>query len=181
VTSEIPGTRRAQCGIYEALWLARLHAVSAHALYLHIPFCARKCAYCDFLSWQTSRGDACLRDYVDALVRQIEEAGAAGLLAGVETAYVGGGTPSLLGADLLGRVVRTVREHAPRVQVEHAVIEGWYHDKEADLKPFADIFRVADAFRCYDVRFEFNSASTLSRAAHVLTLDHEMKPGCAGL
>lgn len=74
-----------------------------------------------------------------------------------------------------------LREYAPRVQIEHAVIEGWYHAPDTDLTPFANIFRVADAFRCYDVRFDFNSSSTLGRAAHLLTLDVGMKEGCRGL
>ena len=90
----------------EEVWEARLERASAYALYLHVPFCARKCAYCDFASWATAPDDALMARYADALTRQVDEAESLGLLEGVQTGYIGGGTPSLLGADSLGRVVR---------------------------------------------------------------------------
>ena len=77
----------------------------ASALYLHIPFCARKCAYCDFSSWATPAGDGLLGAYAHALGEQLEEAASLGLLEGCRTAYVGGGTPTLLGGKDLGRLV----------------------------------------------------------------------------
>lgn len=67
-------------------------------LYLHVPFCVRKCAYCDFCSVATPREDPVLDAYVGAIARQLDELACAGLLAGVRTGYVGGGTPSMLGA-----------------------------------------------------------------------------------
>ena len=88
------------CGIYEALWLARLHLSSARALYIHIPFCARKCAYCDFSSWATAKGDSLMGEYQRSITMMVEQAREAGLLDGCETAYVGGGTPTLLGPRL---------------------------------------------------------------------------------
>ena len=86
-------------------WDARLSRASAYSLYIHVPFCARKCAYCDFASWATKREDPLMRTYAEALVKQVGEAEAIGLLDGVATGYVGGGTPSLLGADALGVLV----------------------------------------------------------------------------
>ncbi len=85
------------------------------ALYLHIPFCARKCAYCDFTSWATPEGDPLMGSYVTALDIQMGQAADAGLLGGCETAYVGGGTPTLLGVGKLGLLLHEVREHAPGV------------------------------------------------------------------
>ena len=95
-------------------WRARLSASGADALYLHIPFCARKCAYCDFASWATARGDALSRRYAEALERQVEEVSCLGLLTECETAYIGGGTPTFLG-EALGGLVRCVTRCAPRV------------------------------------------------------------------
>lgn len=83
-----------------SLWRLRLEQPGAHSLYLHIPFCARKCAYCDFASWETQRDDGLLLSYRDALMSQIAEACELGLLDDVRTAYVGGGTPTMLGEDL---------------------------------------------------------------------------------
>lgn len=86
-------------------WEARLERASAYALYLHVPFCAQKCAYCDFASWATRRGDSLMSAYTDALVSQVRELEDIGALEGLRTVYIGGGTPSLLGAPALGRLV----------------------------------------------------------------------------
>lgn len=63
-------------------------------LYLHIPFCARKCAYCDFLSFP--QGEDAQQNYVDKLKEEIRAAGAACREYTVSTVFVGGGTPSVL-------------------------------------------------------------------------------------
>jgi oxygen-independent coproporphyrinogen-3 oxidase len=74
-------------------------------LYVHIPFCARKCFYCDFLSF--AQADASAIDaYADALVFEIERQGEIygnGFLA--DSVFLGGGTPSLLSAAQLARVL----------------------------------------------------------------------------
>ncbi|BDG61443.1 radical SAM family heme chaperone HemW [Caldinitratiruptor microaerophilus] len=96
------------------------------ALYVHIPYCPRKCLYCDFNSHAgTARAEH--EAYVAALEREMEHwarrfasgrlpAPAPGFPAGdpvVPTVFVGGGTPTQLDADLLARVVRRVRELFP--------------------------------------------------------------------
>ena len=96
-------------------WRERLSSAGIDALYLHVPFCARKCAYCDFASWATTRGDVLPRRYAEALERQVEQVSHLGLLDGCETAYVGGGTPTLLG-EALGGLVRCVMECAPGIR-----------------------------------------------------------------
>lgn len=77
-------------------------------LYLHVPFCARKCAYCDFASAATAREDPRMAAYVSSLAFMVRAIGAAGLFDGLATAYVGGGTPTLLGADVLAGLISTV-------------------------------------------------------------------------
>ena len=104
----------ASCGIYEALWLARLHHASAQALYMHLPFCVHKCLYCDFASWTTPKNDPLIDAYVSSLVRLFDEAVAIGLLEGCETAYIGGGTPTLAGSALAG-LVSSIRAGLPRL------------------------------------------------------------------
>ena len=89
-----------------SVWEARLERASAYALYLHVPFCAQKCAYCDFSSWPTRRDDPLMAAYAEALARQVDEAESLGLLEGAETGYIGGGTPTLLGAEPLGLLAR---------------------------------------------------------------------------
>lgn len=74
-----------------------------------------------------------------------------------------------------------IHKYSPGTLVEHAVLDGWFFDPEADRQPLSGALRISDAFRCYDVKFEFNSASTLGRATAMLTLDTEMKEGCSGI
>ncbi len=77
------------------------------ALYIHIPFCARKCRYCDFLSF-ADRSHLTGR-YIDQLGREIGDS--AGDLAGrrISSIYIGGGTPSLLPAGMIGDLTGIVR------------------------------------------------------------------------
>ncbi len=72
-------------------------------LYIHIPFCVRKCAYCDFYSLP-GRLDS-LDSYIDALLT--EASTHRGL--SFQTLYLGGGTPSLLGAQGLSRLLDGLR------------------------------------------------------------------------
>ena len=86
------------------------------ALYLHVPFCARKCAYCDFSSWATPAGDPLMSAYVRALEAQMGEAESLGMLDGCETAYLGGGTPTLIGEKDLGSLLSAVRAAVPGIR-----------------------------------------------------------------
>ncbi len=67
-------------------------------MYVHIPFCARRCDYCAFATW-TDR-DHLIGDYLDALALDIERAVASGLEP-VSTVFVGGGTPTRVPPDAL--------------------------------------------------------------------------------
>ena len=80
-------------------WQSKYNQTATPALYLHIPFCAQKCFYCDFSSWSTRQDDNRMKDYVKALKQQLDEAAQLGLLAATKSVYMGGGTPSLLGQD----------------------------------------------------------------------------------
>jgi oxygen-independent coproporphyrinogen III oxidase len=64
------------------------------SLYVHIPFCRAKCAYCDFNSYAGQ--ESLIPDYVDALLREATFWTQRGLTGPVDTVYLGGGTPSLL-------------------------------------------------------------------------------------
>ena len=77
------------------------------SLYLHIPFCARKCPYCDFFS--TDRhSPALLAEYVELLLKQLKLAAAPGIWQGpLTTIFFGGGTPSLLTPHQVGRILQT--------------------------------------------------------------------------
>ena len=75
-------------------------------LYLHIPFCNSKCAYCDFYS--VFLNESLLDDYKNALIREIKQWGG-NINRPIDTIYLGGGTPSLL-SHRLPEVINAVRE-----------------------------------------------------------------------
>ena len=78
-------------------------------LYLHIPFCKAKCAYCDFYS--LPRSEEKMDAYVASLTAHLTET--APMAAGhtVDTVYFGGGTPSYLGAERITQLLQTVKKH----------------------------------------------------------------------
>lgn len=79
-------------------------------LYLHVPFCARRCSYCDFAI--AVRREVPSREYADALLaewRRWQDHSAWDLSPEIETIYLGGGTPSLLDSGELGRVLDGIR------------------------------------------------------------------------
>ena len=77
-------------------------------LYVHVPFCRSRCAYCDFCT-QTDRSDKLIDGYLEAICSHIKEAGALAPNHKVDTIYFGGGTPSFLGADSLATILTTIR------------------------------------------------------------------------
>ena len=81
-------------------------APSKLGLYIHIPFCRTKCLYCDFCSF-VSRSEGARDEYVDAIVKEIEMRGTKEYL--VDTIYFGGGTPSLLSVEQVGRILSCVK------------------------------------------------------------------------
>lgn len=78
------------------------------ALYLHIPFCVKRCAYCDFATRALPRESAQIDEYVDDLCLQIRRKAKEGELASVETVYLGGGTPSHVGPKRLSMLLYTL-------------------------------------------------------------------------
>lgn len=77
-------------------------------LYIHIPFCARKCEYCDFLSW--SAGEEEREQYVEALLLEIESYREFAKGYRVSTVFIGGGTPSVLLPKQMERILQKVYE-----------------------------------------------------------------------
>ena len=77
-------------------------------LYIHIPFCVKKCAYCDFLSGPA--GEKEKEEYVKMLVDEIRNCPDTVQNYRVISIFFGGGTPSLLTGEQIGRLMDTVRE-----------------------------------------------------------------------
>ena len=83
------------------------------AVYVHIPFCAKHCAYCDFNTYVEKSQAALVGQTVDALCQDIERTAAAlpadAAARPVATVFFGGGTPTFLSGAQLARIVRTIR------------------------------------------------------------------------
>ena len=77
-------------------------------IYVHVPFCRRRCSYCDFAI--AVRHDVPVQQFIDTLAREIARRHPDGVAHDVDTVYLGGGTPSLLGGDGVARLVDRLRE-----------------------------------------------------------------------
>jgi len=76
------------------------------SLYLHIPFCERKCEYCDFTSVAGTTGS---HAYMDALAREVRALGERLGRLTLDTVFIGGGTPSLVEPELIAALMDAVR------------------------------------------------------------------------
>lgn len=97
-------------------------------LYVHVPFCARRCSYCDFSI--AVRRRVPVDEYVRALRTELDLR-----LPGdetLETVYLGGGTPSRLGGDGVAEVLDAVRHHAPLAPDAEVTIEANPEDVTAE-------------------------------------------------
>jgi len=90
----------------------RFRALPPLSLYIHVPWCARKCPYCDFNSHE-ARGEIPEAAYIDALIADLDQA--LSLVWGrcVYTIFFGGGTPSLLSVQAIETLLSAVRARVP--------------------------------------------------------------------
>ena len=107
------GTRAGVVQAFTAPGAVRLTSLPPLALYVHFPWCVRKCPYCDFNSheWKGERFPE--DDYLDALRADLERALPLVWGRQVHTIFIGGGTPSLLSARGLDRLLSDVRALLP--------------------------------------------------------------------
>ena len=86
----------------------------AWGIYAHIPYCVKKCAYCDFISAAVGTNEAEMEDYAAALRAEIlrEAPPLRARFGDAATIYIGGGTPTVLPAALLAGIIETIREAA---------------------------------------------------------------------
>lgn len=107
-------------------------------IYLHVPFCVSRCIYCDFYVVLEKYGgkDA----YVDAVCREIElrfsNINPADFPEGIQTLYVGGGTPSLLSSEAYRQIFSTLNRYlpfAPNAEITLEANPGARHSEMADV------------------------------------------------
>jgi oxygen-independent coproporphyrinogen-3 oxidase len=122
---------------------ANLQALPPLSLYIHIPWCVRKCPYCDFNSHE-ARNAIPEEAYADALIRDLESALPLVWGRKVSSIFIGGGTPSLLSGAALTRLLSEVRMRLPLVHEAEITLEANPGTVEADK--FA-VFREAGVNR----------------------------------
>lgn len=113
------------------------------AVYVHIPFCAKHCAYCDFNTYVEQARNPRVRETVDALRRDIaqsaQEPDGDGRLNArpVSTIFFGGGTPTFLSGPQLALLLSTIRDHFP--VLPNAEITSEANPGSSDAEKFADM------------------------------------------
>ncbi len=101
------------------------------SVYIHVPFCLHRCGYCDF-SLMTGRDDL-VPKYLAALERELFQSGACH---SVDTIYIGGGTPTRLGASGLSALFRLIRRHFQPADEYEWTVEANPNDLDAPLASF---------------------------------------------
>jgi oxygen-independent coproporphyrinogen-3 oxidase len=101
----------------------KLEALPPLALYVHIPWCVRKCPYCDFNSHE-ARGDVPETQYVDALLADLETTLPLVWGRKVVSIFIGGGTPSLFAAESIDRLLGGIRARLPIVPGAEITLEA---------------------------------------------------------
>lgn len=131
----------------------RLKGKKELELYIHIPFCVKKCAYCDFLSAPSDRETR--HRYVDALIREIHQQKATCQNYEVTTIFMGGGTPSLLEAADAARIFDALRQcfHVSEdAEITMEVNPGTVTRDRADAWKAAGVNRISIGLQSADNR-----------------------------
>ncbi|HSN95108.1 MAG TPA: radical SAM family heme chaperone HemW [Anaerolineaceae bacterium] len=94
------------------------------SLYVHIPFCRSRCAYCDFITYAGK--EALLPSYTDALLTEIQIASTrlTDEEKNVDTIYIGGGTPSLISPDQLAHILNEISRRFCVSQIAEITLEA---------------------------------------------------------
>lgn len=107
-------------------------------IYIHIPFCRTKCAYCDFYSF-IPKSEGIYERYTDALIKHMEAYRDAARDRAPDSVYIGGGTPTALPIEQLLRIVKAVKRNFNLSKNTEFTVE--VNPKTADLKTFRRLRR----------------------------------------
>ncbi len=126
------------------------------ALYVHVPWCVRKCPYCDFNSHAVPDDGLPEADYLDAIERDLEAALPDIWGRRVVSVFIGGGTPSLLSGAALDRLLNSIRARLPLLPDAEITLEANPGTLEAGkFRAFADagVNRISLGIQSFDNRF----------------------------
>lgn len=95
--------------------------MKSRGLYIHIPFCAKKCKYCDFTSFVESK--VSIDTYLSYLEKEFEIYEENGLLDDIKTIFIGGGTPSILSYEQLKKLFSIIKDKVDLSRILEYTIE----------------------------------------------------------
>lgn len=90
-------------------------------IYIHIPFCIKKCAYCDFISFPNKLDIQ--QEYVNKILSEIEKSKNILENYDVSTIYIGGGTPSAINSELTKKIMKKINEYIEISKLQEITIE----------------------------------------------------------
>ena len=119
------------------------------SFYIHIPYCAKRCGYCDFNTYTPSELksgdlDSLSSSYIDSAIKEIEMAAQVVGSATIPTIFFGGGTPSLLPAAQLARVIEAIRSRFTLDKDIEITLEA---NPDSLTQEFLDVIKSAGATR----------------------------------
>lgn len=107
---------------------AIIEQIPAHScsLYISIPFCPSRCAYCSFVSFATKRLQSMIPEYVSRLLRDLDEIFRIIKAQNMKltTIYIGGGTPTTLTAEQMGLMLEKICQHIDPATLEEFTVEA---------------------------------------------------------
>jgi len=144
-----------QTRIWAELMNAAPNPADERSVYIHIPFCDKKCSYCGF--FQNFTREEAAHHYVDVLLDELDAAADTPYVQGApfQAVFFGGGTPTALSDADLSRLVRTVRERLPLTSDCEITLEGRIHDlseSKVEAAMNAGINRFSLGVQSFDTR-----------------------------
>lgn len=104
--------------------LSNLHYENGYSLYIGIPFCPTTCLYCSFTSYPICAWQGRVKDYLEALEKEIDFTAQAYRDKVLDTIYIGGGTPTTLTAQELDRLLTKLKNTFPLADVQEFTVEA---------------------------------------------------------
>lgn len=105
-------------------------------IYIHIPFCKKKCEYCDFISY--SNKDDKVEQYINTLKQEIKENAKKAEEYEISTIYIGGGTPSYIDSNIIVEILNMVKKNykvKPKAEITIEVNPGTINEEK--IKSYA--------------------------------------------
>lgn len=113
------------------------------SIYIHIPFCVKKCLYCDFLSFAQTEDKQC--EYISALIKEIKAFKNKKEYL-VQTIFIGGGTPSSINAEYIKELLESIKEEfilSEKCEITMEANPATFDRKKAEIYKLSGVNRIS--------------------------------------